>query len=95
MLRSIGKQSAESVETRYKPEVVERDRSSTHAVMHSPTYACTDGRTTSKHNAFGTASQTVNSRQPSLCGLRLHTSGIHCQLTSLWQTHCLPSVDCF
>ena len=26
--------------------------------------------------------------------LRLHTSGIHCQLTSLQQAHCPPSVDC-
>ena len=26
--------------------------------------------------------------------LRLHTSGIHCQLTSLRQIHCPPSVDC-
>ena len=27
--------------------------------------------------------------------LRLHTSGIHCQLTSLRQAHCPPSVDCW
>jgi len=26
--------------------------------------------------------------------LRLHTSGIHCQLTSLRQARCPPSVDC-
>ena len=45
----------------------------------------------------GTTRQTVNSRQPSLCvcGLRLHTSGIHYQLTSLRQIHFFPpSVDC-
>ena len=26
--------------------------------------------------------------------LRLHSSAIHCQLTSLWQARCPPSVDC-
>jgi len=42
MLRSIGKQSAESVETRYKPEVVERDRTRRYALTYVRMHRRTD-----------------------------------------------------
>jgi len=50
---------------------------------NTPFYHCQPPR--------GTARQTVNSRLPAEpLKLRLHTSGIHCQLTSLWQARCPP-----